>query len=148
MVNVPTVVWVDEAGRIARPNDVAFTTAKGGRYAQVSTRDQMTLLRRWVGGDLPPKPDEVLRGQAVAASPEGQLARAHFGLGWWLHGHGRMEAAERHFLRGGELAPDDFMIRRGTMRLRGADPFGAEFAEMVGEWLSAGHTYYLPLPVE
>jgi len=40
------------------------------------------------------------------------------------------------------------MIRRGTMPLRGPDPFGPEFFEMVTDWLGRGHTYYLPLPVE
>ena len=40
------------------------------------------------------------------------------------------------------------MIRRGAMPLRGSDPFGPEFVEMVTDWLALGHTYYLPLPVE
>ena len=148
MVNVPTVVWIDEEGRIARPNDVAFTTEKGGKYAHVSTEEQMALLRNWVRGELPRKPEEVLRGQVAPLSAESQAARAHFGLGWWLHQSGRPDAAQRHFRIGGELAPDDFMIRRGTMRYRGSDPFGPEFRRMVTDWLAAGHTYYLPLPVE
>ena len=148
MVNVPTVVWIDEEGRIARPNDVAFTTEKGGRYADVSTDEQMALLRSWVRGELPPKPEDVLRAQVVPLSAESQTARAHFGLGWWLYQSGYTDAAEHQFRIGGELAPDDFMIRRGTMRFRGSDPFGSEFREMVTEWLALGHTYYLPLPVE
>ena len=121
---------------------------RAGKYAQVSTDDQMALLRRWVRGELPPKTAEVLRQQIVGASSQAQLARAHFGLGWWLHQNGRTKPAQRHFSAGAELAPDDFMIRRGTMRFRGADPFGPEFAEMVDEWLAAGHSYYLPLPVD
>ena len=148
MVNVPTVVWIDEEGRIARPNDVAFTTEKGGKYAGVSTEDQMSLLREWVAGRLPAKDPAALAGQLAERSPEAQLARAHYGLGWWLHGKGREEAALRHFAAAGVLAPDDFTIRRGTMRFRDEDPFGPEFAAMVGEWLAAGRTYYLPLPVE
>ena len=148
MVNVPTVVWIDEEGRIARPNDVAFTTEKGGRYAAVSTHEQMDLLRGWVREELPPKPASVLHGQVAPMSTDSQLARAHFGLGWWLHQAGTEDAAERHFRIGGDLAPDDFMIRRGTMRYRGSDPFGPEFRHMVNDWLALGHTYYLPLPVE
>ena len=148
MVNVPTVVWIDEQGSIARPNDVAFTTEKGGRYAAVSTAEQMALLRSWVRGELPPKPANVLHGQVAPMSADSQIARAHFGLGLWLHQSARLDAAEQQFRIGGELAPDDFMIRRGTMRYRGSDPFGSEFREMVTEWLALGHTYYLPLPVE
>ncbi len=148
MVNVPTVVWIDETGRITRPNDVAFTTEKGGRYANVSTDEQMALLRGWVRGSLPPPSDDDIRKKVTPLSEKSQLARAHFGLGWWLHREGRFGAAEHHFSIGGELAPDDFMIRRGTMPLRGSDPFGPEFVEMVTDWLGRGHTYYLPLPVE
>ena len=148
MVNVPTVVWINEAGRITRPNDVASTTVRGGRYANVSTDEQMALLRSWVQGQLPPPSDNEIRQRVASLSDESRIARAHFGLGWWLHQEGRQDAAQYQFQIGGELAPDDFMIRRGTMRLRDSDPFGPEFVQMVSDWLALGHTYYLPLPVE
>ncbi len=144
MVNVPTVVWIDEEGRIARPNDVAFTTDQGGKFAGVSTAEQMARLRRWVAGEEP-APEEGTAASAADRSPEAQAARAHFGLGWWLHERGSVEAANRQFARAGELAPGDFTIRRGTMRLRDADPFGPDFMEMVAGWLGAGNSYYLPL---
>ena len=148
MVNVPTVVWIDEAGQIVRPNDVAFTTEKGGRYASVSTAEQIVLLRRWVRGELPEATPERARHQISMASPESQTARAHFGLGWWLHEQGLVEEAQGQFSIAGDMAPGDFTIRRGTMPLRDADPFGPEFRMMVAEWLAEGQTYYLPLPVE
>ncbi len=146
MVNVPTVVWIDEDGRIIRPNDVAFTTEKGGRYAGVSTAEQMARLRQWVAGEDPP--GMAYEARATSASPAAAQARAHFGLGWWLLSEGRAEAANRHFAIAGDLAPDDFTIRRGTMRFRGADPFGPEFAAMVAQWLAEGNSYYLPLPAK
>lgn len=148
MVNVPTVVWIDEDGRIARPNDVAFTTEKGGRYARVSTADQMAILRSWVRGDRPDPATEHLESQVTAASVDAQKARSHFGLGWWLYQQGSLESARHQFDVAGRLAPDDFMIRRGTMRYFGADPFGPEFMEMVSDWYQQGHDYYLPLPVK
>jgi hypothetical protein len=75
-----------------------------------------------------------------------QQARAEFALGQWLFERGRHEAAARHFVRGGELAPHDFMIRRGTMPIRGIDPMGPQFRTMLQEWTAAGHPYYRPLP--
>ena len=43
-------------------------------------------------------------------------------MAWWLAQQGRNEAAERWFVRAGELAPHDFNIRRGSMPIRGIDP--------------------------
>ena len=148
MVNVPTVVWIDEEGRIARPNDVAFTTEKGGRYARVSTEEQMAVLRSWVLGERSAPTREHLRGQVRSVSTEAQQARAHFGLGWWLYQQGSLELARHQFEIAGDLAPGDFMIRRGTMPLFDRDSFGPEFMQMVQVWREQGHHYYLPLPVE
>ena len=53
--------------------------------------------------------------------------------------------AARHFARAGELAPHDFTIRRGTMPMRGIDPMGPQFREMLGAWVKAGNPYYRPL---
>ena len=75
-----------------------------------------------------------------------QQARAEFGLGQWLWTQGRTAAAERHFVRGGELAPHDFTIRRGTMPMRGIDSMGPQFREMLQTWVGAGQPFYRPLP--
>lgn len=88
--------------------------------------------------------DFTLPDQAIP-SPEDQQARAEFGLGRWLAERGRAEAAERHFVLAGELAPHDFTIRRGTMPMRGIDPMGPGFRAMREEWVGAGKAYYRPL---
>jgi len=147
IVNVPTVIWIDEGGRIVRPNDVAFTTERGGEYAGVSTAAQMAGLRAWVRGAVPPPDPAALRALQRLPSDADQQARAHVALGRWLFDQGRAQASARHFERGGELAPHDFVIRRGTMPLRGMDPFGEDFRTMAQAWRDAGHRYYEPLPV-
>jgi hypothetical protein len=62
-----------------------------------------------------------------------QAARAERALAWALHGMGESEAAERHFARAGELAPKDWTIRRGSMLIRGMNPFGTDFFELAAE---------------
>jgi len=91
------------------------------------------MIRAWVrkgegviasgeAADLLPSPSE-----------ESQAARAERTLAWALHGMGLGEAAERHFVRAGELAPLDWTIRRGSMPIRGMNPFGPEFFELAAE---------------
>ena len=146
MVNVPTVVWIDEGGRIVRPNDVAFGTDTFRHITGIDAAKHLGLLRAWVRGEAPVLPAEQVRALQSLPTAADQQARAEFALGQWLVEQGRVEAAARHFVRAGELAPHDFTIRRGTMPIRGIDPMGPEFRAMLQDWTGAGRPYYRPLP--
>ncbi len=146
MVNVPTVVWIDERGRIVRPNDVAFGTDTFRHITGIEAAQHLGLLRAWARGELAVLPEERVRAFQSLPTPTDQLARAEFALGQWLVERGRHDAAKRHFVRAGELAPHDFTIRRGTMPIRGIDPMGPAFRAMLQEWTGAGRPYYRPLP--
>ena len=146
IVNVPTVLWIDERGRIVRPNDVAFGTDTFKHITGLEAAKHLGALRAWVRGEAAAIPETRARQLQRLPTAEDQHARAEFGLGEWLFERGRREAAARHFLRAGELAPHDFTIRRGTMPMRGVDPMGREFREMLGAWTKAGNPYYRPLP--
>ncbi len=94
------------------------------------------MIRAWVRkGEGVIAPDEVKK-LMVPPSDESQAARAERTLAWALHGMGQTEAAERHFVRAGELAPLDWTIRRGSMPIRGMNPFGPEFFELAAEGIA------------
>jgi len=147
IINVPTVVWIDEDGGIVRPNDVAFGTNTLQEMTGIDSEIHHQALRAWVRENRLPLSRAEVRDHQVLPTPEEQLARAEFALAWHLHRQGKTAAAERHFDRAGQLAPHDFTIRRGSMPIRGLDPMGPAFADLYGEWISAGRPYYKPLPV-
>jgi hypothetical protein len=146
IVNVPTVLWIDEEGRIVRPNDVFYATDTYRSMTGIDSAAALDRVRAWVrDGVIGLDADDAATLQTVP-SEEHQLARAEFGLARWLAAQGRSDAAERHFVRAGELAPHDFTIRRGSMPMRGIDPRGPAFIEMIRDWIGAGNPYYRPLP--
>ncbi|MBC8293920.1 MAG: thioredoxin family protein [Proteobacteria bacterium] len=133
VVNVPTMIWIDEQGRICRPHDSQFGTDIFTDFHGKLSEPYLDMLRAWVRtgeGALPRDEVDSLRIEPDAAS---QLARSERALAWWLHGQQRGEAAERHFVRADELAPNDWTIRRGSMPIRGKDPFGPEFFALAEE---------------
>jgi len=147
IVNVPTVLWIDEHRQIVRPNDVAFGSETFKDLTGIDSTPHLQALRTWVkSGERPLGDADVRRLQAVPTAEE-QMARAEFALAWYLHRQGKPVAAERHFVRAGALAPHDFTIRRGSLPIRGLDPMGPAFAEMYTEWAQAGNPFYHPLPV-
>ena len=136
--NVPTVVWIDEVGRIARPNAEAFGTDTFAEFTGAESSPHLELVRRWVRhGELPMGEQECK--EAVADLTEDEvLARLHFRIAAEAHRRHDSATTRRHVLRAGELAPDDLTIWRAGMPLIGEDPFGEDFLVRYDEWKSKG----------
>ena len=145
IVNVPTILWIDERGRI----DAAERRRVRDRYVQAHHRHGVGRPPRGAprlgAREATALPEARVRALQTLPTDDDQRARAEFGLGEWLFTQGRTAAAARHFAKAGELAPHDFTIRRGTMPMRGIDPMGPQFREMLGAWVKAGNPYYRPL---
>jgi peroxiredoxin len=136
--NVPTVVWIDEDGRIARPNAEAFGTDTFAEFTGAESSPHLELVRRWVRhGELPM--DEIECKEAVADLSDAEvLARLHFRIAAEAHRRNDAVTTRRHVLRAGELAPDDLTIWRAGMPLIGEDPFGEDFLVRYDEWKAKG----------
>ncbi len=136
IVNIPTIIWIDEEGRICRPHDAQFGTDTFTEFHGKRSAPYLDMIRRWVReGEGTLSADEV-RARRLVPTDETQLARTERALAWHLAQQGRAEAAERHFQRAGELAPRDWTIRRGSMPIRGENPFGPKFFELAAEGAS------------
>lgn len=141
--NVPTIVWIDEDDKIVRPNAPEFGDDKFIDFHGQPSTPHLEALERWVvDGEKPYQNEAAVRAEQLLPDDNQQLARAEYRLAVELWRSDEKELAERHFDRAGELAPYDFTIRRGSMPLRGQDPFGEPFFELYKEWEAVGRPYY------
>src|SRR5262249_22769356 len=115
MINVPTSLWIDEHGSIARPNDAAFGNDAFVEMHGIKSGPQIDALRAWVKENRRPFDEAGVKERQVLPTPDEQRSRAEFTLAWHLHQLGKAAAAEKHFVRAGQLAPHDFTIRRGSL---------------------------------
>ena len=141
MVNIPSGVWIDEAGVIVRPAEPAFArrppTGGSGPAADAGA-DRMTqilaeaahiridperylvALRDWVEqGAASPyalPPEEVVR-RSRPRPPEASRAAAHFELGQHLHRAGHAGDAVVHFREAHRLQPDNWTYKRQAWSL-------------------------------
>lgn len=139
-INVPTAVWIDEEGRIARPPRVEHASNVFQFAHGLDCEPHMAALRAWVHGappDIAPA-----RAEVMPPTAEEQLARAHHAMAWHLHQAGKPDSAKAHWDQAIALSPFDWTIRRGSMWQRGENPFGTEFAEAWSEWEQAGRPDY------
>ncbi len=138
LYNVPSVVWVDEEGKVARAPVIAPGDDTWRDFTSIDSSVHHDQLRAWVAtGDVPADPRPV-DAHMADDSPELQQARAERRLGAWLVRHGRIEAGRAHLDRAVELAPFDFTIVRGSMPMQGEDPFGERFFAFWQDWEAAG----------
>jgi hypothetical protein len=137
--NVPTVVWIDERGRIARPNASEFGTDMFAEITGRTRAEHFDQLRAWVrDGVVPDDAETVIED----LSQDEIDARLHFKLAAHARQDGDDATAARHFARAIELAPMDFTISRAAMPLQGEDPFGEKFMAMLQDWIDHGAPFH------
>jgi hypothetical protein len=141
IVNVPSVVWLDEGNRVVRTPDIGYGDDTWIDFHGVDPEPALDALRSWVVDDRAPDGD-LARTRRRPPSDGEQLARLHHRIALHLRRDGRDDGAQRHFAEAARLAPDDWTIRRGSIPLQGGDPFGAEFFAFYQEWEDRGRHLY------
>jgi len=136
--NVPTTVWIDEQGRIARPNGYAFGTDTFADFTGEESGPHLEAVRTWVRTGRPPLSTEEASGAVADLTDDEVLARLHFRVGAEAHRQGDGATAERHLAEAAALAPDDLTIWRAAMPLLGQDPFGQDFLDRYDAWRAKG----------
>lgn len=148
LINVPSAVWIDEQGHIARPPRVEHATNLFQFAHGLDCEPHLAALRRWAATGERDMPPDALAGKTLLPSADDQQARAEHVLASHLAEQGLAGAANRHWEQAVALAPYDWTIRRGSMTRRGQNPFGPDFAAVWEEWEKAGRPDYESLAAD
>ena len=146
MVNVPTAVWINEQGRIVRPNEVAYVDNRYKAMHGIDAAPYLDAIRDWVAnGD---RSAYIMSGQQLQErlkpqSPDRAMADAEFALGEYLYKQGRGLDAIPHFKEAQRLAPDNWNYKRQAWALSDAErDYGTTFMKEVQKL--GGKPYYEP----
>ena len=146
MVNVPTAVWINEQGKIVRPNEVAFVDDRFKAYSHMDSEPYLDAIRDWVAKGERSSfvlSEEELRKRLRPESPDRLMADVEFSLGEYLFHAGHGAEAIPHFKQAQRLAPDNWNYKRQAWMLSDAErEYGTNFAKEV-EKLN-GKPYYAP----
>ena len=144
MVNVPTAVWIDEAGMIVRPNEVAYALDTFRAITGLDSARYLDALRDWAkngaNSRFVMKPDEVRRKLKLPTHDHAQAA-AYFRLAEYLCETGHARDAVPYFKEARRLRPESWTITRQAFAM--GDPerdYGTTFVNEVGKL--NGKLYY------
>ncbi len=85
-----------------------------------------------------------IEDRIVPSRADLQLARAERRLAMHLLRAGYDQSTQAHLAAAMQLAPEDWTIHRGSMPVRGEDPFGQAFFDFYQAWEEAGRPGYAP----
>ncbi len=146
MVNVPTAVWINEQGKIVRPNEVAFVDDRFKSYSHMDSGPYLDGIRDWVTKGERSSfllSEEELRKRMTPASPDRLMADVEFTLAEYLYHAGYGPEAIPHFKEAQRLAPDNWNYKRQAWLLSDADrDYGTNFTKEVQKL--NGKPYYPP----
>jgi hypothetical protein len=160
MVNVPTAVWINEQGRIVRPNEVAYVDNRFTGMHRLDAAPYLEAIRDWVlkgERSIYVMSEDELKKQIEEQKPEWALAAAEFGLAEHLYHKSqsaastdrqeeaqRLKAASiRHYKQAQLLNPDNWNYKRQAWALSDAErDYGTSFMKEVQKL--GGKPYYAP----
>ena len=144
MVNVPTAVWINEQGRIVRPNETAYVDDRLKHIHRLESVPYIAALRDWAekgerSADV--FSEERLRERLAPQNPDWALAAAEFGLGQHLYRNGHLAEAIPHFKEAQRLNPESWNYKRQAWLLSDSQrDYGTTFREEVAKL--NGKRYY------
>lgn len=151
MVNVPTAVWINEQGRMVRPNEVAYVDNRYKGLHGIDAVPYINGLRDWVAnGERSPfvLSEQELKERLAPQKPEHSQAAAEFALAEYLTHAGLGVDAIPHYKEAQRLNPDSWNYKRQAWALSDAErDYGTSFQKEVQKL--NGKPYYAPrkLPI-
>jgi tetratricopeptide (TPR) repeat protein len=135
MVNVPTAVWINEQGKIVRPNEVAYVDNRYTYMHHVESAPYLAAIQDWAQHSdksvFALSEDEVKR-RLTPETPDHARAAAEFALGEYLYAHGSGPDAIPHFKEAQRLSPDNWNYKRQAWALSDAErDYGTTFMKEV-----------------
>ena len=124
MVNVPTAVWIDERGRIVRPNEVAFVDDRFKSFTGMDSAPYVAAIRDWAangGSSIYVLNETQLKGRLRPQSEDRSKADAEFVLAEYLYEQNKVADAIPHFKEAQRLAPDNWNYKRQAWALSNAE---------------------------
>jgi tetratricopeptide (TPR) repeat protein len=147
MVNVPTGVWINEQGRIVRPNEVAFVDDRFKVFTGLDSAGYLNALKDWAEkGDKSAYVMSEERLQAKLRPPDttASQAAAEFGLGEQLYKTGHLAEAIPHFKEAQRLNPKSWNYKRQAYKLSSESDYGTTFLQEVQKAGGAKAYYEAP----
>jgi hypothetical protein len=146
MVNVPTAVWIDEQGRIVRPNEVAYVDNRFQFMHHIDAAPYLVGIRDWVkNGARSPfaLSEDELRKRLKPQNPDHAQASAEFALAEYLYHTNHGPDAIPHYKEAQRLNPDSWNFKRQAWALSNAErDYGTSFMKEVQKL--KGKPYYEP----
>jgi len=146
MVNVPTGVWINEQGKIVRPNEVAFVDDRFKVFTGLDASAYLNALKDWAEkGDKSAyvMSEEKLQAKLGPPDPNSLQASAEFGLGEELYKAGHLAEAIPHFKEAQRLNPKSWNYKRQAYKLSSEKDYGTTFLEEVQK-AGGSKVYYAP----
>ena len=146
MVNVPTAVWIDERGRIVRPNEVAFIDDRFKSFTNMESAPYIDAIRDWAvkgAKSVYALSEAELKARLKPPGDDRPRADAEFALAEYLYRQGKGVDAIPHFKEAQRVDPDNWNYKRQAWALSDADrDYGTNFRKEVQKL--NGKPYYDP----